>query len=378
MTLATSPDAGRAANEEPPRVWVLTSKKLGDNAQVLAIAEALRWPYEVKRLEFTGLNHFHFRVFGPSLRKVAVDRSAPLVPPWPDLVLTIGRRSTPVALWIRQQSGGKTKLVQVGQSRVGLDCFDLVVANPQYHLPEQANVLRLDLPLSYGNTAAIAAAATVWQPRFSALPRPWTALLVGGSTAPFTLDAPVARRMIEEIPQVLGHEEGSLLVTTSRRTSQDTAGVIEAGMPANGFFYRWTPEVQSNPYLGILGLADRFIVTGESISMLVEVVRQGKPLAIYPLPAHAQATRLWCRHILQHVFFPLVQGSLKPRSRRERLGDRLVHLGLVEYPRDFSRFHRQLIQRGLAVYLGAPFPLVQQPPPDELPVVVHRIKALFA
>lgn len=378
MTLTTSPDARRAVDAKPLRVWVLTSKNLGDNAQVLAIADALSWPYEVKRLEFTGLNHFHFRVFGPSLRKVAVNRSAPLVPPWPDLILTIGRRSTPVALWIRQQSGGRTKLAQVGQSRVGFDCFDLIVANPQHHLPERANVLRLNLPLLYGNTAAIAAAATAWQPRFADLPRPWTALLVGGSTAPFALDAQVAHRMMEEIKQVVRHEGGSLLVTTSRRTARDVADVIEAGMPANGFFYRWTPDGQSNPYLGILGLADRFIVTGESISMLVEVVRQGKPLAIYPLPSRTTSARLWYRHTLQRLFFPLGHGSFRPRSWRESLDDRLVHLGLLEYRRDFSLFHRQLVQRGLAVHLGAPFPPVQQPPPDELPAVVRRIKVLFA
>src|SRR5262249_31381225 len=87
-----------------PHVWVLTSKKLGDNAQVLSIADALGLPYETKRLEFSGLNHYHFRFLGPSLRKVDVDRSSPLMPPWPDLVLTIGRCATPVALWIRWQS----------------------------------------------------------------------------------------------------------------------------------------------------------------------------------------------------------------------------------------------------------------------------------
>jgi hypothetical protein len=280
-------------------------------------------------------------------------------------------------LWIRQQSGGKTKLVQVGQSRVGFDCFDLVVANPQYHLPERTNILHLDLPLLYGNTTAIAAAATTWQPRFAALPRPWTALFVGGSTAPFILDAQVARHMMATIKQTMEHEGGSLLVTTSRRTARDVADVVEAGMPTDGFFYRWTPESQSNPYLGMLGLADRFIVTGESISMLVEVVRQGKPLAIYSLPTHLKSAQLWCRHILQRLFFPLAHNPLRPYNWRERLGDHLVRLGLLEYRRDFSRFHQQLVQRGLAVYLGTPFLLVQQPPPDELPAVVQRITALF-
>ena len=109
-------------------------------------------------------------------------------------------------------------------------------------------------------------------------------MLVGGSATPLILDAEVARRMIGEIKQLVTREGGSLLVTTSPRTSREAADVIEAGMPANGFFHRWVPGGQSNPYPAILGLADHFIVTGDSISMLTEVVRQGKPPAIYPLP----------------------------------------------------------------------------------------------
>ena len=362
---------------KPPQVWVLTTKKLGDNAQVLAVADALGWPYEVKRLEFTGLNHFHFRLFGPSLWKVNARRSTPLVPPWPDLILTIGRRSTPVALWIRKQSGNRTKLVQVGQSRVCFNRFALVVVNPQYHLPVHPHLLRLRLPLFYSTPAASAVSVAAWRPQFTGLPKPWIALLVGGSTVPFILNTQVARRMMTEVRDLILREGGSLLVSTSRRTSQEAADTIEAAMPTNGFFYRWRPDSQSNPYLAILALADRFIVTGESISMLVEVVRQGKPLAIYPLPMRLTSIRLWHRHILQNLLLPVTPDEPRSHSWREKLGEVLIHLGLLEYRRDFSLFHQQLIERGLAVRLGDPFVLTQQPPPDELPQVVERITALF-
>lgn len=360
-----------------PPVWVLTSKKLGDNAQVLSIADALGWPYTTKRLEFTGLNHFHFRFFGPSLRKVDVDKSSPLTPPWPDLVLTIGRRATPVALWIWQQSQGRTKLVQVGQSRAGLDRFDLVIGNPQYHLPESSNLLRLTLPLFSMDPEAIAAAAATWRSRFAHLPRPWTALFVGGSTAPFTLDVQVARDLMQTVKQIIACDGGSVLATTSRRTAPEVTIALEAAMPEQGFFHRWSPDGQSNPYRGILGVADRFIVTGESISMMVEVVRQRKPLAIYPLPARTTSMRLLCRQVLQRLFLPLERTPSATRSLREQIGDALVRLGVMEYRRDFSLFHRQLIERRLAVWLGEPFLTAPSAPPDELPFVIQRIKALF-
>lgn len=372
-------DLDKETPVQPLRVWVLTTKKLGDNAQVRAIADALDWPYELKHLEFTGVNHFHFRIFGPSLRKLVVERSAPLVPPWPDLLLTIGRRSTPVALWIRKQSGGKTRLVQVGQSRVGFDCFDLVVGNPQCHLPAHPNLMPLELPLLYGNAAATAAAVPQWQPRFMSLPRPWIALLVGGSVTPLILNGEVARRMMGEVNQMVTQEGGSLLVTTSRRTSQEAADGIEAAMPANGFFHRWTPDGQSNPYPAMLGLADRFIVTGESISMLTEVVRRGKPLAIYPLPSRRKlSVRRWSRQMLQRLFFPIGEETSPSGGWRQRLGDLFVRLGLTRYRRDFSLFHQQLIARGVAVRFGTPFLSVQAPAlPDDLPMVIERIKALF-
>jgi len=360
-----------------PRLWVLTSKKLGDNAQVLAIANALGWPYDIKYLEFTGLNHFHFRFFGPSLKKVNLEKSTSLTPPWPDLVLTIGRRATPVALWIRRQSQGRTKLVQVGQSRVGVEHFELVIGNPQYHLPESPNLLRLSLPLLYTNAAAIAEAAAIWRPQFAHLPRPWTALFLGGSTAPFTLDIQAARDLMHKIAPFIAHDGGSLLITTSRRTASEVAAFIEAETPAAGFFYRWSPNNPNNPYRGILGLADRFIVTGESISMLVEVVRQRKPLAIYPLPTRTTTTRLFCRRFLQQLFFPLGRTIKARRGLRETIGDTLVRLGVMEYRRDFLLLHQRLIEQGSAVWLGEPFPVTPPAPPDELPFVVERIRELF-
>ena len=366
-----------AVSIAPPRTWVLTSKKLGDNVQVLSIANALGWPYEIKRLEFRGLNHFHFRFFGPSPRKVRIEQSSPLTPPWPDLVLTIGRRATPVALWIRRQSRGRTKLVQVGQARVGLDRFDLVIGNPQYHLPQSSNLLHLTLPLFAMDTAAVAAAAATWRSRFAHLPQPWIALFVGGSTAPFTLDVQAAQDLMQITKQIREHEGGSVLVTTSRRTASEVATALEAAMPEQGFFHRWSPDDPNNPYRGILGLADRFIVTGESISMLVEVVRQRKPLAIYPLPTRATTIRLLCRRALQDVFLPPRRTTRGVWSLRETIGDILVQLGLLEYRRDFSLFHQQLIEQKRAVWLGEPFPVAPPAPPDELPLVVKRINALF-
>ena len=64
----------------------------------------------------------------------AAGAPAPSWPPgeWvngtPDLVITAGRRLSCVALWIKQASGGRTRIVLIGKPRGGAPEFDLVVA----------------------------------------------------------------------------------------------------------------------------------------------------------------------------------------------------------------------------------------------------------
>jgi hypothetical protein len=187
--------------------------------------------------------------------------------------------------------------------------------------------------------------------------------------------------MMGEIKPLMTREGGSLLVTTSPRTSPEVVNIIEAGMPENGFFHRWVRGGQSNPYPAILGLADRFIVTSDSISMLTEVVRQSKPLAIYPLPyrrkSMRKSMRRWYRQVLRGLLFPPGEAITELGRWRGGVGDCLIRLGFLQYHRDFSRFHQQLVDRGLAVRFGTPFLPVQTSPPDDLPIVVERIKALF-
>ena len=78
---------------------------------------------------------------------------------------------------------------------------------------------------------------------------------------------------------------GSLYLSTSRRTRPDVVAALEAGLPPGATLHRWTAgSSDDNPYLGLLAFADRFVVTGDSVSMMVEVASLGRPLAIFPLP----------------------------------------------------------------------------------------------
>ena len=57
---------------------------------------------------------------------------------------------------------------------------------------------------------------------------------------------------------------------------------LEAALPPGALLYRWSAETSAdNPYLALLAHADRFVVTGDSVSMMVEVASLGRPLAIF-------------------------------------------------------------------------------------------------
>jgi mitochondrial fission protein ELM1 len=360
-----------SAGRVSPRIWLLLGDKAGDNAQVLELARALGEPYLVKRLIPRPEWVIGKPRFRPTLDHLDPARSDPLEPPWPELVLTIGRRPSMAALWVAERSGGRTRLVVVGRPKRWPERFALVVAPAQYEVPEGPDVVRLELPLLRPDPRKLEAAAARWRERFAALARPLTAVLVGGETKPYRFDADVARDLAGELAGLQAREGGTLWVSTSRRTGASVAEALAAALPPGTPFYRWRADdlPEANPYPALLALADRFVVTGDSVSMLVEVARLGKPLAIAALPLRRDPlTRL--RRAAGR--------ALGPHGPAARLGALGRRLGLLGFSRDLERIHRILVETGRAVRLGEPFLPAAPPPPDELDRAVARLRALLS
>lgn len=347
-----------------PRVWLLLAEKLGDNAQVRALAAALPWASEVRNLRMKAEFQFGKPRFRPSLDHLDADLSDRLEPPWPDILITIGSRPSMAALWIRERSP-TTRIVLIGRPKRWLDRFDLVITPPQYRLPEADNVYPLRLPLMRADPARLAEAAARWRGTLADMPRPLTAVLVGGRTRPFRFDADTGRGLAGELASMVGRDGGSLFVTTSRRTGQEVTGALaeEIRSPSRIFRFGVDPD-SDNPYQALLALADRFVVTGDSISMQVEVLGLGKPLAIFALPTE-RSSRFWRNIATARI--------LEPGSQP---GDWLRARGLLGFARDLTGFHEQLYERGLAVPLGKPFRTPSTAIEDEVRQAATRVIAL--
>ena len=378
QTDTTPSDNTSMTRKTAPSVWVVLGDKPGDNAQVRAIEQSLPWTCADKHIQVLDPFVLGKPKVGPTLYHIDRERSDPLEPPWPDLILTSGRRPANVALWIREQSRGHTRIVLLGKPSTSPDDYDLVIYSAENQFPPLSNLQAISLPLMRVDEARIVQAAAEWEPRLRELPRPLIAFLIGGPTGPFVFNPSTTRRLLDYIERIIGETGGTPYITTSRRTPPDVVTALRAGLPAGARLFAWSATDAANPYHGLLGLADGFVVTGDSISMLVEVIRLRKPLAIFPLPVSSLGALDQSRRAFTRWMFK--PGNSSPGSRLRRGLARIFYrLHIITQTRDFTAFHDILVDKGLAEYAGGTLPHAPDGQvPDDLRIAVQRILALMA
>lgn len=347
-------------------VWILEGIKAGDNTQMLAVAEALGWPWEARRMRYRPWELVTNLALRITLAGVDAASARQLAPPWPDLVLTAGRRNEPVARWIRRSADHPVKLVHLGRPWARPDRFDLVVSTPQYFLREGGNVMVNDLPLHRISEAMLSAAAARWENELAALPRPYVVLLAGGNSGVSVFTPAKARYLGEEVARQTRAVSGAALVTTSARTPRKVVDILRESIDAPCHFFDWHRHPRErNPYLAYLALGDRFIVTGESMSMLAEACATGKPVQVFDLdaPVPGEPRRWW-----------LNASSYRWRPLTDRLAQRLAPRRMR---RDTRRIHRRLEEAGRVAPLGCVRAGVVGAANRDLERTVARVKALF-
>jgi uncharacterized protein len=304
-------------------------------------------------------------------------KSSPLEPPWPDLIISAGRRNEPPCRWIQRRADQRVRLVHVGRPWARIENFDLVVTTPQYRLPKRPNVLHNTAPLQRVADERLREAARIWAPRLAHLPRPYTAVMVGGNAGPYVLDAQAATLLGRAAGAFARARGGSLLVSTSARTPKNAIPALEAALDCPAEVFRWSRDAADNPYWGYLALADSIIVTCESMSMLTEACATLKPVYMFDL--HTGPENRWG---LLEPLIGKVDTSWWRRVRRLRVQPLVFRIAFVIGPtrmtRDVRIIHRQLQAQRRAVWLGERFP--EGPPPaplDDVPRAVDRVKALF-
>ena len=266
-----------ASEQTLPTSWVISDGAAGNERQAMALAHALGLDPRLISL--------HLRQpwdgLAPRLRVAARqamhDRNGlPIAPPWPDIAIGCGRRAALLTRCLRKWSAGRCFTVQILDPRIAPSHFDAVVV-PQHDRLQGANVIE-----TLGSLNAI---DDVWleqgRARFPAvadLPAPRTAVLIGAPTSAVNLDDAWFETLLQALEQSQHAEGGSFLVSTSRRTPTHRVD------PLRKAFSRWpgifwaADDAGENPYAGLLGWADRIIVSPDSVNMISEACATGKPV----------------------------------------------------------------------------------------------------
>ncbi len=250
--------------------WALTTGEAGMRTQARGLAEAVA-DIVVEKVVAGG-------PAWPWRPRLPADS---LVPPWPDIVISCGRRSAVRSIALRKTAGVPMLAVHVQDPRARNDAFDLVVAMDHDRIAAAGRVIKVSTALHDITPAALAEASTVWAARLARLGRPFAGVFIGGSLRgrPFTQED--GRRLLAGLRRL--REAGiGLAVTPSRRTPAAVVSLLANAFGEDNRVFLWD-RTGDNPYRGILALADRLVVTSDSVSMVSEALATPHPVEVFDL-----------------------------------------------------------------------------------------------
>jgi mitochondrial fission protein ELM1 len=257
--------------------------------QALGLAEALGAAITVKTFKARSPWSWLPPRFWPAPLRAGGDDSDSLDTPWPDVVISCGKRAAAPCAAIKRASGarargGRTLAVHIQTPPIDFNKFDLLVV-PAHDGTSGPNVLTTDAAVHRVTAAKLADAASRFRDRFAALPRPLVAVLIGGSNNRHRLTPAIAADVGAKLAGLVRDKGAGLIVTPSRRTGAENEAILRtalAGLPAEV----WDGSGE-NPYFGMLALADAIVVTEDSVSMASEAISTGKPVYVIGLEGHS-------------------------------------------------------------------------------------------
>ena len=149
-------------------------------------------------------------------------------------------------------------------------------------------------------------------------------LLIGGDNKHYTLDVTLVKKILDGVNDAACKLNANILVTTSRRTSNDVGSLIKKELDSNNLAKLVVIAKEDNPKWtvgGILAASNVVIVSGESSSMISEAVGTGKRVIVFKTKRRSKGNR----RIKHEVFVNRLEASGAVKiSDEDRLKDEIV------------------------------------------------------
>ena len=263
-------------------IWTLTNGMAGFEVQTSAIAQALVeklcLPQNIITRKTVSLSapYKWLAPYGPA------QPTPECAPPYPDLLIASGRKTIPLARYIRRASAGSCFTVILQNPRLSPRHFDFIWA-PQHDSLKGSNVMSTLLSPHGLDTGNLEEAASLWNKKMQAQTgQKRIGVLVGGPNKIYNFGNQDVDALVQSLTKLAeaGHY---LMISLSRRTPERVAAQLRQQMLPYKHFL-WAPDQGGdNPYRGIIGLADALLVTCDSVNMVGEACITGAPVYVFPL-----------------------------------------------------------------------------------------------
>lgn len=277
--------------------WIITEGIAGTENQCIGVAEAMGLDPVVKHVAL----RFPWKQLTPHLRLLNglafSEKSDSFTPPWPDLVISSGRKSIPAALHIKNKSQGKTFVAQIQDPRCPPDLFDLVIL-PSHDPTRGENVITTIGSLNRITEEKLQQEVDKFPPFFKEN-RPSLAVLIGGNSKAHQLTYEITQKLCRDI-QALS-KDYNIMVTASRRTGAENHALLMQELSNNPAIYFWD-GTGDNPYFAFLERANKILVTEDSASMISEAITTGRPTYIIPLQGGGKRINRFHQDILEQGY----------------------------------------------------------------------------
>ncbi len=324
--MGSTQEIGAASSLGDALLWVAVTDKIGHVNQCIALTDALGVaPARMKRIPGFNLRDRVgakiLRRFQGFVQSLSLLRGLPAGP----LVLVIsGRSSEYAAKLLRWRLGKRLFVVSVGPPINFPEVVDMAIMN-QASLPKwQRRRAKLGAAVTLEEIPICGAMAR----RFErpSLPRTHErrclAVFVGGENKHFALVGEAFTSAMARIRDLACSGAAEVEIVLSRRTASRTEEIIReifAGTPATVH-----GREDSGRYRALLGTADVFVVTPDSVTMLSEVCLTGKPvfaLELETLPgSDGEGERLVDEMVKRDVVCRF-DGDIESISPQERLDE---------------------------------------------------------
>lgn len=193
---------------------------------------------------------------------------------FPKIILSSGRRSANIALYLKRKSKSQSKIIQIMNPKLCFGKFDLIILPKHDQIKEEnfSNVIT-----TIGSLTKSVVDKKSKQDETSKT----IAVLVGGSSKSTKFSTESAAKLGERISQIANQMSANLRILNSRRTSQKISQELISKLNCNFEFFDWDKVKNNNPYQEILESSNFFIITGDSVSMISEACSTGKSVYIF-------------------------------------------------------------------------------------------------